>query len=215
MDANGPPIAAKLIRVFLLDGNAVVRRGVRDVLETEGGITVVGEASSCSQALTRIPALRPDVAVLELRLPDGNGVNVCRELRSRRPELACLVLTSVDEDEALLDSVMAGAAGYALKQIKGLDLVGAVRTVASGQSTLDPATTARLMSHLRHQPDALAAAEFLAGVTERELTVLELVGEGLTNRQIGQRLSLAEETVRSSVSRILVDLGIERRIQAR
>ena len=141
------------IQVFLLDDHEVVRRGVRDLLEAEDEITVVGEAGTCAQALVRIPALRPQVAVLDMRLPDGNGVTVCRELRSRMPELACLILTSFDDDDALLDSIMAGAAGYVLKQIKGSDLVAAVRTVAAGQSMLDPATTGRLMERLRRQQE--------------------------------------------------------------
>jgi two-component system response regulator DevR len=203
------------IRVFLLDDHEVVRRGMRDLLGTEAGITVVGEAATCAEALARIPALRPDVAVLDIRLPDGDGVTVCRELSSRMPGLACLMLTSFDDDDALLDAVMAGAAGYVLKQIKGSDLVAAVRTVASGQSTLDPATTARLLNSVRHQQDCRpVAGQALVGLTERELSVLELVGEGLTNRQIGQRLYLAEKTVKNTISRILAKLGVERRIQA-
>lgn len=204
-----------MIEVFLLDDHEVVRRGVRDLLEAEDGITVVGEAATCAQALVRIPALRPQVAVLDMRLPDGDGVTVCRELRSRMPELACLILTSFDDDDALLDSIMAGAAGYVLKQIKGSDLVAAVRTVASGQSMLDPATTARLLDSLRRQQEpAVETDPLLAKLTERELGILTLIGDGMTNRQIGQSLFLAEKTVKNHISRILAKLGVERRIQA-
>ena len=205
----------KPIQVFLLDDHEVVRRGVRDLLEAEEDIAVVGEAGTCAQALIRIPALRPQVAVLDMRLPDGDGVTVCRELRSRMPELACLILTSFDDDDALLDSIMAGAAGYVLKQIKGSDLVAAVRTVAAGQSMLDPATTGRLMERLRRQQEPASQADpVLAQLTERELAILNLIGDGMTNRQIGRTLFLAEKTVKNHISRILAKLGVERRIQA-
>jgi two-component system response regulator DevR len=215
MNAAGSPAERATVQVFLLDDHEVVRRGVRDLLEAEDGIEVVGEAATCAQALVRVPALRPQVAVLDMRLPDGDGVTVCRELRSRMPELACLILTSFDDDDALLDSIMAGAAGYVLKQIKGSDLVAAVRTVASGQSTLDPDTTSRLMDSLRRQREPQPKADpVLAQLTERELGILDLIGEGLTNREIGQRLFLAEKTVKNHISRILAKLGVERRIQA-
>ncbi|MBM9504287.1 response regulator [Actinacidiphila acididurans] len=203
------------IRVFLLDDHEVVRRGVHDLLDGEPDIEVVGEAGTAAHALARGPALRPDVAVLDVRLPDSDGITVCRELRSRMPGLACLMLTSFDDDDALLDAIMAGAAGYVLKQIKGSDLVSAVRTVAAGQSMLDPATTARLMSSLR---DDAAPAEpeqqALAALSPREREILGLIGEGLTNRQIGQRLYLSEKTVKNNVSRLLAKLGVERRVQA-
>ncbi|NUS18101.1 MAG: response regulator transcription factor [Streptomyces sp.] len=204
------------IRVFLLDDHEVVRRGVHDLLEGEPDIEVVGEASSADQALARGPALRPDVAVLDIRLPDGDGITVCRELRSAMPGLACLMLTSFDDDDALLDAIMAGAAGYVLKQIKGSDLVSAVRTVASGQSMLDPATTARLMSSLRDDRAGAAGPEqqALASLSPREREILALIGEGLTNRQIGERLYLSEKTVKNNVSRLLAKLGVERRVQA-
>jgi two-component system response regulator DevR len=203
------------IRVFLLDDHEVVRRGVHDLLDAEPDIDVVGEAASADQALARGPALRPDVAVLDVRLPDGDGITVCRELRSHMPELACLMLTSFDDDEALLDAIMAGAAGYVLKQIRGSDLVAAVRTVASGQSMLDPATTARLMSSLREdKAGAEPEQEALAALSPREREILGLIGEGLTNRQIGKRLYLSEKTVKNNVSRLLAKLGVERRIQA-
>ncbi|MFF6961503.1 response regulator [Streptomyces sp. NPDC008317] len=205
------------IRVFLLDDHEVVRRGVHDLLDSEPDIEVVGEAATAAQAEARGPALRPDVAVLDVRLPDGDGITVCRELRSRMPGLACLMLTSFDDDDALLDAIMAGAAGYVLKQIKGSDLVAAVRTVASGQSMLDPATTSRLMSNLRGGgPTATAEPEVeaLASLSPREREILQLVGEGLTNGQIGKRLYLSEKTVKNNVSRLLAKLGVERRIQA-
>ncbi|MFC8311173.1 response regulator [Streptomyces olivaceus] len=202
------------VRVFLLDDHEVVRRGVRDLLDDEPGITVVGEAGTVEQALVRVPALRPGVAVLDVRLPDGDGVGVCRELRSRMPELACLMLTSFDEEEALLDSIMAGAAGYVLKQIQGSDLVSAVRTVAAGQSLLDPSAATRLMARLRGEQAKEEAPDALPGLTDREREILALIGEGLTNRQIGQRLYLAEKTVKNHISRLLAKLGVERRIQA-
>ncbi|UUU38658.1 response regulator [Streptomyces sp. NBC_00162] len=203
------------IKVFLLDDHEVVRRGLRDLLEAEADITVVGEAGTADQALARGPALRPDVAVLDVRLPDGDGITVCRELRSRMPGLACLMLTSFDDEDALLDAIMAGAAGYVLKQIKGTDLVSAVRTVATGQSMLDPATTARLMHSLR-DPEAAKAPEDtrLAALSERERAVLELIGDGLTNRQIAKQLYLSEKTVKNHISRLLGKLGVERRVQA-
>jgi len=206
--------AASPIQVFLLDDHEVVRRGLRDMLEDEPDIRVVGEASTAGQAVARGPALRPDVAVLDVRLPDGNGITVCRELRSRMPDLPCLMLTSFDDDEALLDAILAGAAGYVLKQIKNADLVAAVRTVASGQSMLDPATTGRLMASLRGEPGASGEEGPIAGLTPREREILALIGEGLTNREIGARLYLSEKTVKNNISRLLSKLGVERRIQA-
>ncbi|MEU0579136.1 response regulator transcription factor [Streptomyces griseoincarnatus] len=202
------------ITVFLLDDHEVVRRGVHDLLNDEPDITVVGEAATVEQALVRVPALRPDVAVLDVRLPDGDGVTVCRELRSQMPDLACLMLTSFDDEEALLDSIMAGAAGYVLKQIQGSDLVSAVRTVARGQSLLDASATARLMARLRGGQQQAEEPVVLPGLTDREREILDLIGEGLTNRQIGQRLYLAEKTVKNHISRLLAKLGVERRVQA-
>jgi len=203
------------IRVFLLDDHEVVRRGVADLLDAEPDIEVVGDAGTAAHALARGPALRPDVAVLDVRLPDGDGVSVCRELRSRMPGLACLMLTSFDDDEALLDAIMAGAAGYVLKEIKGADLVAAVRTVASGSSMLDPATTARLMSSLRGgDSEAPPEEAALSGLSPREREILGLIGAGLTNRQIGKRLYLSEKTIKNHISRLLAKLGVERRIQA-
>lgn len=208
--------AREPIRVFLLDDHEVVRRGVHDLLDAEPDIEVVGEAGTIDHALARGPALRPDVAVLDVRLPDGNGITVCRELRDRMPGLACLMLTSFDDDDALLDAIMAGASGYVLKQIKGSDLVSAVRTVASGQSMLDPATTARLMSSLRGDdtPPVEPEDARLAALSPRERQILALIGEGMTNRQIGKELYLSEKTVKNHISRLLAKLGVERRIQA-
>jgi DNA-binding NarL/FixJ family response regulator len=199
------------VRIFLLDDHEVVRRGVRDLLEAESDLEVVGEASTAAEAMARIPALRPDVAVLDVRLPDGDGVSVCREIRSRMPEVQCLMLTSFSDDEALFDAILAGAAGYVLKQIRGSDLIGAVRTVASGQSLLDPRTTARVMERLRSDAER---KDPLAGLSDQERRVLELIGEGLTNRQIGERMFLAEKTVKNYVSSLLAKLGMERRTQA-
>jgi DNA-binding NarL/FixJ family response regulator len=199
------------IKVFLLDDHEIVRRGVKDMLEAEPDITIVGEAGTAESALARIPALRPDVAVLDVRLPDGDGVTVCREIRSRLPEVACLMLTSFGDDEALFDAIMAGAAGYVLKQIRGTDLVGAVRTVASGESMLDPEAASKVLARMR---DQAAKTDPLAGLTPQERKILELIGEGLTNRQIGERMYLAEKTVKNYVSGLFAKLGVERRTQA-
>ena len=199
------------ITVFLLDDHEIVRRGVRDLLEAEPDITVIGEAGTAESALARIPALKPDVAVLDVRLPDGDGVTVCREIRSKMPEVACLMLTSFGDDEALFDAIMAGASGYVLKQIRGTDLVGAVRTIASGRSLLDPEAASRVMRRMREQAQR---SDPLAGLTEQERRILELIGEGLTNRQIGERLFLAEKTVKNYVSALFAKLGMERRAQA-
>jgi DNA-binding NarL/FixJ family response regulator len=199
------------IKVFLLDDHEVVRRGVRDMLEAEPDITVVGEAGTAESALARIPALRPDVAVLDVRLPDGDGVSVCREIRSRMPEVACLMLTSFGDDEALFDAIMAGAAGYVLKQIRGTDLIGAVRTVARGESMLDPEAASKVMARMR---DQASKTDPLSGLTPQERKILQLIGEGLTNRQIGERMFLAEKTVKNYVSALFAKLGMERRTQA-
>lgn len=199
------------IGVFLLDDHEVVRRGVRDLLEAQPDIEVVGEAGTAESALARIPALKPDVAVLDVRLPDGDGVSVCREIRSKMPQVACLMLTSFGDDEALLDAIMAGASGYVLKQIRGTDLVGAVRTIASGRSLLDPEAASRVMRHMREQAEH---SDPLSGLTGQEKRILELIGEGLTNRQIGERLFLAEKTVKNYVSALFAKLGMQRRTQA-
>jgi DNA-binding NarL/FixJ family response regulator len=199
------------IRVFLLDDHEVVRRGLRELLESEDDIQVVGEAGTAEEAVTRIPPTRPHVAVLDVRLPDGNGVEVCREIRSRHPEIQCLILTSFADDEALFQAIMAGAAGYVLKQIKGTDLVDAVRRVAEGQSLLDPAVTSRVLERLRTPPET---DERLARLTEQERKILDLIADGLTNRQIAERVHLAEKTVKNYVSNLLTKLGMERRTQA-
>ena len=203
--------AQRRISVFLLDDHEIVRRGVKDLLEAEPGIVVIGEAGTAESALARIPALKPDVAVLDVRLPDGDGVSVCRDIRSKMPEVACLILTSFGDDEALFDAIMAGAAGYVLKQIHGTDLVGAVRTLAAGESILDQEAASRVMKRMR---DQTARSDPLAGLTAQERRILELIGEGLTNRQIGERLYLAEKTVKNYVSALFAKLGMQRRTQA-
>jgi DNA-binding NarL/FixJ family response regulator len=197
--------------VFLLDDHEVVRRGLRDLLEADGDIEVVGEAGTATEALARIPPTKPDVAVLDVRLPDGDGVEVCREVRSLHPEIQCLILTSFSDDEALFQAIMAGAAGYLLKQVKGNDLVDAVRRVAQGQSLLDPAVTARVLDRLRSGPET---DERLESLTDQERRILDLIAEGLTNRQIAERVHLAEKTVKNYVSNLLSKLGMERRTQA-
>ncbi len=198
------------VRIFLLDDHEVVRRGIKDLLEVEGEFEVVGEASTAAEALARVPAVRPRVAVLDVRLPDGDGVSVCRDLRSRMPELSCLMLTSFADDEALFDAIMAGASGYLLKQVSGMDLVGAVRTVAAGGSLLDPKLTAAVMTRLRTGD----RRDPLASLTAQERRILDLIGAGLTNRQIGERMFLAEKTVKNYVSSLMSKLGVERRVQA-
>lgn len=199
-----------MLNVFLVDDHEVVRRGVAEMVDAEPDLQVIGQASSVSQTLARVPALRPDVCVLDMRLPDGNGVELCRELRSKLPELNCLMLTSFTDEQAMLDAILAGAGGYVIKDIKGMELISAIRSVGKGRSLLDNRAAAALMARLR------AGAEKpgpLAGLTERERTLLELIGEGLTNRQIAQRMFLAEKTVKNYVSRLLTKLGMERRTQ--
>jgi DNA-binding NarL/FixJ family response regulator len=200
-----------LIRVFLLDDHEVVRRGVRELLDAEPDIEVVGEAGTAEQALRRIPPTRPHVALLDVRLPDGNGVEVCREVRSRHPEVACLMLTSFSDDEALVQAVVAGASGYLLKQIRGTDIVDAIRRVAAGESLLGDAATKRLTRRLREPPEE---DERLARLTGQERRILVLIADGLTNRQIAEQIHLAEKTVKNYVSNLLAKLGMERRTQA-
>jgi len=200
-----------VVRVFLLDDHEVVRRGVADLLEAEEDISVVGEAGTAEEAVGRILALSPDVCVLDVRLPDGSGVEVCRAVREHRPDTACLMLTSFSDDEALLEAVLAGAAGYLLKQVRGSDLVDAVRRVASGQSLLDPAVTATVLRRLR---EGSADDERLRGLTEQERRVLALLADGRTNRQIADELFLAEKTVKNYVSNLLSKLGMSRRTEA-
>jgi len=199
------------IRVYLLDDHEVVRQGLRALLESSGDIEVVGESGSALDASHRIPALRPDVAVLDARLPDGSGIEVCRTVRAVDPSISALILTSYDDDEALFAAIMAGAAGYVLKEIKGSDLVSAIRQVAAGNSLIDPTLTARVLERVRNPP---TTAPELAELTEQELKLLGYIAEGLTNRQIGERMYLAEKTVKNYVSSILAKLGLERRTQA-
>ena len=198
------------LRVFLLDDHEVVRRGVRDMLEAEPDMVVVGEAATAAEAVDMAVRCRPDVAVLDIRLPDGDGITVCRDLLSELPDLACLMLTSFADDDALVASVLAGASGYLLKQIRGNELVQAVRTVAAGGSLLDPRATSIVIERLR---DGVADDPF-AVLTAQERRVLELIAEGLTNRQIGEHMELAEKTVKNYVSALLEKLGLERRTQA-
>ncbi|WP_163549340.1 response regulator [Candidatus Frankia nodulisporulans] len=200
-----------VISVFLLDDHEIVRNGLRQTLERHEDIKVVGEAGLAAEALRRIPALRPTVAILDGRLPDGSGIDVCRDIRSDFPDIACLILTSYDDDEALFSAIMAGAAGYVLKEIRGNDLVGAVRTVAAGQSLLSPSVTRRVLSRLREGP---REDPVLALLNPREREILGLIAEGLTNRQIAGRVHLAEKTVKNYVSGILDKLGLTSRTQA-
>jgi len=197
--------------VYLLDDHELVRRGLHDLLSSEPDIEIVGESGSAREATRRIPALRPHVAVLDGRLPDGSGIEVCRDIRAVDPSIRALILTSYDDDEALFASIMAGASGYVLKQIAGTELVDGIRKVASGMSLLDPALTQKVMDRLRHGDPQEAA---LAQLTEQERRILALIAEGLTNRQIGERLHLAEKTVKNYVSSLLAKLGLERRTQA-
>jgi DNA-binding NarL/FixJ family response regulator len=199
------------IRVFLLDDHEVVRRGVRELLEAEDDIEVVGEADTVERALVRVPAVRPDVAILDVRLPDGDGITVCRELRSTSEEISCLMLTSYSDDEALTEAVLAGASGYLLKQIRGTDIVEAVRRVAGGGTLLDHGLVERIAERLRNPPEQ---DERLARLTGQERRILVLIADGLTNRQIAAEMHLAEKTVKNYVSNLLAKLGMERRTQA-
>ncbi len=204
-------MADRKIKVYLLDDHDVVREGLRFLLERSEDIEVVGDSASAVDATARIPALRPDVAVLDARLPDGSGIEVCRSIRAVDPTINALILTSYDDDEALFAAIMAGAAGYVLKEIKSSDLVAAIRHVAGGGSLIDPAMTAKVLERVRNGP---ATAPELAELTEQELKLLGYIAEGLTNRQIGEQMFLAEKTVKNYVSSILAKLGLERRTQA-
>jgi two-component system, NarL family, response regulator DevR len=199
------------LTVFLVDDHEVVRQGVRALLESSGEITVVGEADTYETALSRVHAVQPEVAVLDVRLPDGNGVELCREIRSRQPDVHCLMLTSYSDDEALFEAIMAGASGYVLKQIRGSELVDAVLRVGRGEQLLDPSLTGRVLQRLRQPSDQDPR---LARLSEQERKVLILIAEGLTNRQIGEKLFLAEKTVKNYVTSILSKLGMERRTEA-
>ena len=198
------------IRLFLLDDHELVRRGIAELVGDADDIEVVGEAGSVAEALARIPAARPTVALLDVRLPDGSGVDVCRQIRSDHPEVRCLMLTSYDDDQALLAAVMAGAAGYLLKEIRGLSLIDAIRQVAAGRSLLDPKVTEQLLAKLRAGD---AEDKRLAGLSPREKEILALIADGLTNRQIGERLFLAEKTIKNYVSQLLTKLNMQRRTQ--
>jgi two-component system, NarL family, response regulator DevR len=201
----------RVVRVFLVDDHEVVRNGVRALIDAAGDLEVVGEADSMETALARVLAVRPDVAVLDVRLPDGNGVELCREIRSRLPDVKCLMLTSYSDDEALFEAIIAGASGYVLKQVRGAELLAAIRRVAAGEHLLDPAVTGRVMRRLSNPSSEDAR---MASLTAREREVLELIGQGLTNRQIGEQMFLAEKTVKNYVSGLLAKLGMERRTEA-
>lgn len=202
---------APTVKVFLVDDHEVVRRGLIDLLSADPELDVIGEAGSVAQALAQIPALSPDVAVLDVRLPDGNGIELCRDLLSKMPDLRCLMLTSFTSDEAMLDAILAGASGYVVKDIKGMELAKAIKDVGGGRSLLDNRAAAALMSRLR---GAAERSDPLSGLTEQERVLLGLLGEGLTNKQIAARMFLAEKTVKNYVSRLLAKLGMERRTQA-
>jgi DNA-binding NarL/FixJ family response regulator len=203
-------MATVVTRVFLLDDHEVVRRGVRELLEAEDDMEIVGEAGTAEEARGRIPATNPNVAILDVRLPDGDGVEVCREIRSNHPEVACIMLTSYADDDAVYAAIMAGASGYLLKQVRGTDLIEGVRRVARGDSLLDPSVTARVLERIRHRDDA----DETASLSKQEQAILELIAEGLTNRQIGERMFLAEKTVKNYVSNMLGKLGMSRRTEA-
>lgn len=198
-----------MITVFLVDDHEIVRTGVADLVESAEDLSVVGQASTVAEAMARIPAAKPDIAVLDMRLPDGNGIELCRDLRSQFPDLNCLMLTSFTDEQAMLDAIMAGAGGYVIKDIKGMELVSAIRIVGTGQSLLDTRAAAAVMRRLRSQTESSS----LTDLTAQETTLLELIGEGLTNRQIAARMFLAEKTIKNYVSRLLAKLGMERRTQ--
>lgn len=200
-----------MVKVFLVDDHEVVRRGLVDLLGADPELDVVGEAGSVAEAMARVPAARPDVAVLDVRLPDGNGIELCRDLLSRMPDLRCLILTSYTSDEAMLDAILAGASGYVVKDIKGMELARAVKDVGAGRSLLDNRAAAALMAKLR---GAAEKQDPLSGLTDQERTLLGLLSEGLTKQQIADRMFLAEKTVKNYVSRLLAKLGMERRTQA-
>jgi two-component system response regulator DevR len=199
-----------MTRVFLLDDHEIVRRGVRELLEAEDDLEVVGEAGTAEEAYGRIPATTPDVALLDLQLPDGDGVEVCREIRSKHPEIECIILTSFADDDAVYAAIMAGAAGYLVKQVRGVDIVDGIRRVAGGESLLEPALAKRMLDRLRRGDET----DRLGGLTDQERRVLDLIGEGLTNRQIGEQMFLAEKTVKNYVTNVLAKLGMSRRTEA-
>lgn len=205
-----PTVQTKVIRVFVLDDHEIVRRGVAELIGAESDLEVVGEAGTAAAAIRRLPAAAPDVAVLDARLPDGSGIEVCREVRAEHPEIRCLILTSYDDDEAIFAAVLAGASGYVLKQIRAANLLDAIRQVASGRSLLDPDVTEALLRRIR---TGTTEDPRLAALNEQERRILDLITEGLTNREIGERLFLAEKTVKNNVSVLLAKLGMQRRTQ--
>ncbi|KAB7757325.1 LuxR family transcriptional regulator [Mycolicibacterium mucogenicum DSM 44124] len=209
--AAGVQKGTRMVTVFLVDDHEVVRRGLIDLLSADPDLEVIGEAGTVAHAMAQIPALRPDVAVLDVRLPDGNGIELCRDLLSRLPDLRCLMLTSFTSDEAMLDAVLAGASGYVIKDIKGMELAEAIKAVGAGRSLLDNRAAAALMAKLRNEAER---SDPLSGLTDQERVLLDLLGEGLTNKQIAARMFLAEKTVKNYVSRLLAKLGMERRTQA-
>jgi two-component system response regulator DevR len=200
-----------MVRLFLLDDHEIVRRGLRELFEAEDDLEVVGEASTAAEAIARVPATQPDVALLDVSLPDGSGVEVCRDLRAAHPELRCIMLTSYADDEALFDAIMAGAAGYLLKQVRGVELLDGIRRVAQGDSLLDPTLTARVLERVRNAPEE---DERLASLSEQERRILSLLADGLTNRQIAAEMFLAEKTVKNYVSNLLAKMGMQRRTEA-
>ncbi|WP_345751711.1 response regulator transcription factor [Microbacterium rhizophilus] len=203
-----------MTRVFLVDDHEIVRRGIADLLDAQRDLEVVGEAGSVQQALVRLSAIVPDVAVLDVRLPDGDGIQLCRTIRSAHPDVACLMLTAYDDDAASTAAVLAGAAGYVLKDIRGQSLADAIRRVAAGHSLVSPAVARRVVASVEKTVTSRAGDEPRPALTLRESQVLRLIGEGFTNRQIGERLDLAEKTVKNYVSALLAKLGMERRTQA-
>jgi two-component system, NarL family, response regulator DevR len=211
VDSDPAVTSDRPIRVFIVDDHELVRRGLTDLLTATDDLIIVGEAATAGDALRRIPAATPDVALLDARLPDGSGIDVCREIRSSQENVKCVILTSYDDDEALFAAVMAGASGYLLKQIGGNSLVEGIRQVAAGRSLLDPAVTQKLLDRLRNpvEPDPVVGS-----LTAREREILDLIADGYTNRQIGERLFLAEKTVKNYVSGLLTKLGMQRRTQA-
>ncbi|HEX4905958.1 MAG TPA: response regulator transcription factor [Acidimicrobiales bacterium] len=198
-------------RVFLLDDHEIVRRGLRELLEHEPDLEVVGEAGTAAEALSRIPPTHPDVAVLDVRLPDGNGIEVCREIRSAQPEIACVMLTSYADDEAMFSAIMAGASGYLLKQVRADELVDDIRRVARGESLLDPVTASRVLDRIRSHA---GTPDELASLTPQERILIGHIAKGMTNRQIGEEMHLAEKTIKNYVSNLLVKLGMKRRTEA-
>lgn len=200
-----------ITRVFLLDDHEIVRRGLRELFDAEDDMEVVGEASTAQQALDRVPSTRPDVAVLDVRLPDGNGVEVCRELISLHSDIRCLMLTSFADDEALFSAILAGASGYVLKDVRGTDLVSAVRQVATGQSLIDEAMRSKVTTRLKNEK---GEDQYFAKLSAREREVLDRIAEGKTNRQIGEELFLAEKTIKNYVSSVLMKMGLTSRTEA-